>query len=506
MEDVTMDTQAVFYDLMKIPAMPRMTSQVLTERFYVRDEYKILDEFVEEQRELAVADLRSRKPMLLVGQPGIGKTVYLTYCLLNRLAQGKPTLFSKSHLLRFAFLRSGVYVVPGNSFGFWNHPEVRAADGADLHGLVLFDFTPGEKVENLLWRWRTLVASSPRPQVLYPWIKEYRVIKFYMRTWSWQEVYVCRHYAMEQRPNDDAWRTAFMKYGGSARSLFDRTQRALDVDLTSAIMECNPKDLFNQAVNHEPQKYGHRLVEINPLQDAHGVVLDRSCPRTRVISFFIFTELMMKKGTELVNTSATYFYTCMNHPSTTSTAGLIFEALGHVYLVNRAKAAFAVRALNTGRQQDLHLEHIDRENVHVFPGLDPPFDEPGHRGARCPDATKYYRPLAGNVSGIDSFAFEMDRRNAITGIVMFQYTVASQHSVKPKFINKLWDVLTKQHNRKWKWKLVFVIPKRNPGFQQSMPTKNLKPQVDQFVLRVDLEDVWVAMCKSLEKAGRSHEP
>ncbi|KAF8337602.1 uncharacterized protein EI90DRAFT_2910458, partial [Cantharellus anzutake] len=93
------------------------------------------------------------------------------------------------------------------------------------------------------------------------------------------------------------------------------------------------------------------------------------------------------------------------------------------------------------------------------------------QGTRCPDATECYQPAAGNLSNIDSFAFEMDKKNAITGVVMFQYTVTSQHSVKPKFINKLWDVLTKQHNRKWKWKLVFVIPKGNRGFSKVCPPR-----------------------------------
>ncbi|KAF8326120.1 uncharacterized protein EI90DRAFT_2999618 [Cantharellus anzutake] len=495
MVDAMANNQAVFYNLMEIPALPQNTSKVLTLKFYVRAEYNTLDGFVEKQRESDVAGPHPRRPILLVGQPGIGKTVYLMYCLVNRLAQGKPTVLSKSYLRRFAFLPSGVYMIPGDSFDRWYHPEVHAAEGTDLHGLILCDFSMGEKVETLLRRWRILVASSPKPQEMYRWVKEYNVTKFYMKTWSWHEVYVCRHYAREQRVEDDAWHTAFIKYGGSARSLLDCTQQALDDSLASAIMECNLEDLFQQVVSHEPQKYSHYLVEVNPLQDADGVVLNRSSPCTRVISFFILTELMKKKGSELVNTSAHYFYTCMSHPSTPSTAWLMFEVLGHVYIVSKAKH---LQVLNTGHQQDLHLEHINCENVQVFSGLVPPF---GEQGAGCPDATKYYRPVSSDLAGINLFAFEMDKQNAITSVVMFQYTITSQHPVKPQFINKLWDVLKKQHKGKWKWKLVFVILGENHGFQRSMPTKGLKPLVDQFVLEVNLGDMWSAMCRSVEKVG-----
>ncbi|KAF8330568.1 uncharacterized protein EI90DRAFT_2921735 [Cantharellus anzutake] len=161
-------------------------------RFYVRDEYYKLDEFVEEQRQSDVTERYRRRPILLTGQPGIGKTVYLTYCLVNRLAQGKPTVFSRSHSIRFAFLSSGVYLIPDNSFHLWDDPELSAAEGRDLDGLVLFDLSSNEKVDTSFQRWRVLVASSPKPQEVRGWIEENDVNVFYMRTWSWQEVYVCR--------------------------------------------------------------------------------------------------------------------------------------------------------------------------------------------------------------------------------------------------------------------------------------------------------------------------
>ncbi|KAF8341408.1 uncharacterized protein EI90DRAFT_2905373, partial [Cantharellus anzutake] len=56
----------------------------------------------------------------------------------------------------------------------------------------------------------------------------------------------------------------------------------------------------------------------------------------------------------------------------------------------------------------------------------------------CPDATKYYRPVSGNLAGINSFAFERNAKHAIAGVVMFQYTISSRHSIKPKFMNELW--------------------------------------------------------------------
>ncbi|KAF8335451.1 uncharacterized protein EI90DRAFT_2913680 [Cantharellus anzutake] len=177
---------------MKIPNVSYLVKNVLDATFYVRDEYRELDAFVEEQRQSDIARRSRRTPILLTGQPGIGKTVYLTYCLVNRLAEGKPTVLSKSRSMRFAFLSSGVYSIPFDSFDDWVNPEVFAVIRGDLDGLSLFDLSSGESVNSLAPRWRTLVVSSPKPREVRKWVKENHVNKFYMKTWNWQEVYVSR--------------------------------------------------------------------------------------------------------------------------------------------------------------------------------------------------------------------------------------------------------------------------------------------------------------------------
>ncbi|KAF8314633.1 uncharacterized protein EI90DRAFT_3176291 [Cantharellus anzutake] len=162
-------------------------------RFYVRNEYNELDAFVEEQRQSDIAGFHRRRPILLVGQPGIGKAVYLTHCLLNRLAQGKLTVLSKSPLIRFAFLESGVYMIPNDSFLHWRNPELSVAEGANLDGLVLSHLASAVEVNTLLQqRWRILVASSSEPEEVERWARKNNPNMFYMKRWSWQKVCVSR--------------------------------------------------------------------------------------------------------------------------------------------------------------------------------------------------------------------------------------------------------------------------------------------------------------------------
>ncbi|KAF8314644.1 uncharacterized protein EI90DRAFT_3089786 [Cantharellus anzutake] len=218
-------------------------------------------------------------------------------------------------------------------------------------------------------------------------------------------------YAKEQRVDDEAWHVAFIRYGGSARQLLDPSGE------------------------HEAKKYHHHLAEVNPFQDENGRL-------------------------EVVESLAQYFYDYIREPSTPSTAGLMFETVGHFYILRKTKAA-------------LHVE--------AFSGF--PVDK-----VPCLDAAKYYRPVPGDLPGIDSFAFERDENHTITGVVMFQYMISPRHPVKEPHINRLWDVLQEQHKGAWQWKIVFVIPKKS--FSEQMLAKALATVLSQFVLEIDVVDMW----------------
>ena len=121
----------------------------------------------------------------------IGKTVYLTYCLMNRLVEKKPTLLAISPVDRFLFLESGVYRVQDYGLNLWDDPEIVGAGNGRLDGLVLFDLNTYQGTSTIPRRWRVLVASSPKPLETYGWVKENLVKKYYMKTWSWEEIYIC---------------------------------------------------------------------------------------------------------------------------------------------------------------------------------------------------------------------------------------------------------------------------------------------------------------------------
>lgn len=126
----------------------------------------------------------------------LGKTVFLTYCLVRRLAKGLPTVFATTPRDRYVFLESGVFWAPDQAFDDWENEEVDNAclefARPGLDGLVLFDINVDQSFKCIPRDWRTLVASSPNPKEVHRWKKENDAIKFYMKTWGLEEVYLCR--------------------------------------------------------------------------------------------------------------------------------------------------------------------------------------------------------------------------------------------------------------------------------------------------------------------------
>ena len=123
------------------------------------------------------------------------------------------------------------------------------------------------------------------------------------------------------------------------------------------------------------------------------------------------------------------------------------------------------------------------------------------------DSKSYYRRLSGNAHGIDSFAFEVNSKQEIVGIDLFQFTVGGPRPINPSVLGKILElhgskaVTTQRRTRinEPKWKLVFVVPRdKAPGFRRQpwAPTsrgETWDDRIDQYVLGVDEAKVWDAL-------------
>jgi len=128
-----------------------------------------------------------KKFILILGQPGIGKTWFLSYVLVRRLLEGKPTVFqlakfdsaSKSNSTHCLLDENGVRQIDSASIDKLRNPDI----------WVLADQKPVGAPRLAGGRnWLVVVTSSPRESNYHYLVKEYGPRTFYLPTWDWEEV------------------------------------------------------------------------------------------------------------------------------------------------------------------------------------------------------------------------------------------------------------------------------------------------------------------------------
>ena len=117
----------------------------------------------------------------------LGKTIYLTHCLLKRLTDGKPTFFVFNTTERYLFQDSGVYWAPLESFNLsrlgiidFRHPDRR----------VLFDLNDQQDRVMFAQNWKILASTCSSG--FKEWGKQSDAQMYVMKTWEWEEIFLAR--------------------------------------------------------------------------------------------------------------------------------------------------------------------------------------------------------------------------------------------------------------------------------------------------------------------------
>jgi len=163
----------------------------------VRNAYKEMYNILLEAQKLRMKYLDKNEPIpdsekiiLILGQPGIGKTWFLSYVLVRRLLEGKPTIFQDGENFgpdsRFAAV--GHYLINENGVHQMDKAKFRLEEKkADIW--VLADQTPkGKPRQSEEHNWLVVVTSSPREANYKYIVKNYSPQTFYLPTWDWDEV------------------------------------------------------------------------------------------------------------------------------------------------------------------------------------------------------------------------------------------------------------------------------------------------------------------------------
>ncbi|KAA8894705.1 hypothetical protein FN846DRAFT_894844 [Sphaerosporella brunnea] len=166
----------------QIPS-PSMVLPCGTKRILVLEDYRTLYDIISQRNEsfndewdTTIYNEPSRH-MVISGNPGIGKSCFLSYCLLRRLSERERTVFmcQGDTAMCYTFDEQGVQHVP---------IEEAADMGRDVWCLA--DDTPPVQLYRTK-EWMIVHAASPAHKYK-EWSKYARAECFYMDLWSWTEL------------------------------------------------------------------------------------------------------------------------------------------------------------------------------------------------------------------------------------------------------------------------------------------------------------------------------
>jgi hypothetical protein len=162
----------------------------------VRRAYREMYDVLVAAQEGRLKHLRDLEPIpnrekitLIVGQPGIGKTCFLTYVLVRRLLEGKPTIFQFADRFPSAvnFAEATHYLINRNGVRHMATPSL--SELADPEIWVLADQKPiGAPEKARRHNWLVVVTRSPRESNYHYLAKESMPKTFYLPPWDWEEV------------------------------------------------------------------------------------------------------------------------------------------------------------------------------------------------------------------------------------------------------------------------------------------------------------------------------
>lgn len=153
------------------------------------------------------------KGVVLIGQPGIGKSIFLYYILVGRVLGSQVTIFEDRPDKKYIFGESFEAVTQLNP---QDYPKAWALSDSNTN-LV----HPSASFTSASSKFFTLQATSPQPERWYRWMKYRSTVLVAMDLWSWDEIYIGATKFESQKINIEVLKHVFINYSRSARDCYE---------------------------------------------------------------------------------------------------------------------------------------------------------------------------------------------------------------------------------------------------------------------------------------------
>ncbi|KAJ3254311.1 hypothetical protein HK103_007282 [Boothiomyces macroporosus] len=414
---------------------------------------------------LSIIETHEYPHLVILGNPGIGKT-YFGYVLLLELARSGATVVYQSGKAecRYLFCTEGVF--KGRKDDYTAYLDISST-------FYIVDATTPVDVAA-----KTILLSSPRRDVWYKFSNDH-CTRRYMPVWSEEEIELCRAVLFSNLPQTEV-KSLYDRWGGIPRYVLENArnmiqQRDLDDAITAFDLDWLVKAIGNAEASEAAT---HRLIHLHVASDF--------CTRhylfaSEYVADQVYLQLYKMKREELLQ----FLSVSGGIGDIGVLRGVLFERHAHTVIANGGK--FRIRELirpkpkleDSSKQVDLHaVKELELPRLEQLV-----FDN--DLEVQSANDSYYYRPRITNYESVDSF----EKPN-----LLFQMTCASKHPCKQAGIHKVLNLLGNPSNPS----LYFVVPidrfsdfkyqkfEDAQGKPMQEPTYADVKKVKQFVLAIEL--------------------
>ncbi|KAI9438109.1 hypothetical protein H4582DRAFT_1878695 [Lactarius indigo] len=421
--------------------------------------------------------------VVITGQPGIGKSYWITYALCRRLAEGKPVIWFRTGA-RYLFVAEGVFKIPSDYPSTEFKTRVWMLLDADDCKDGIPDYLAAHETNHLI-----ILSSSPKSARWKLLSKTTQCSIAIMNPWTREEISqaaVIRGLTASNPRIDDM----YYHYGPTPRICLDFVDNvalfiAYKAHYRSALNKLSSRrlgemdemgnmgDTASDRTSLDIDDESHTLILVKrvPRRDLIRANLDVSngtefsYGRLEPITQMIKLELRNQLQKETRAARIALYKSLENVEGTRRIAGVVYESLAQSILEKKIALELVpmVKWESSGSDQGKKLPrwHSDHES-----GANPPLVRPIDirpaetflypvSGLDHPIKDKvYYAPEAQNQVAFDSFIM------AERKLYIFQFSIGSDHPIKkgivPFFSKKVPGALPPRAE----WHFVFVIPPR----------------------------------------------
>ncbi|KAF5381962.1 hypothetical protein D9615_004249 [Tricholomella constricta] len=433
---------------------------------------------------------RQASGFILLGNPGIGKTVWLKFLLVLRLLARQPTIFQDrpQHFLFFdgerVFSRdcegdsfAALYLINSGQIPKYTWCLIDTNDALttipqSIHDLQLF----------------IVQSSSPHSQRLH-WLNktQFTYMKYYMKPWTLSELILGR--TLQPRILSEANIEGFYnKYGPFPRQVYGyaRAPSRYEEGLLGKIDQMTLKKLqrlFAETINTtHSHDVSHPLILISPTEV-------RSKPTLSIPTCHLFQLLRGVFVDCLLENSALLYDAFLENPRTRAPAGYLLEEKMHLLCGGGEWEIVPLERSRHAGPKNHHWKtpeespkpqylYLGREEAHISINDEQLPAQATYKtlklinylgGVLLDLQDAYYRPLRGNEATYDTSIYDRATKTA----TIFQATVSEQLSVKEKGLAWLQSLGVKR------FRYIAVTP---PGSKIDLPfPKRYVPFVGEVI-------------------------